>query len=172
MSANSSFRRCSVTLISLRPLRGSKARRVRWPYPSAHTLSRHAVACRAWRQAALAPRPKQLAGPLVKADYCSVRIVGLLVEVQDLFHPPHELGVVLGRDHPLLDEVRLEFVFLSVLGTVSCETFSTIPSSTALCAKSLKDQRLRPRGGSEQAKAIRCASARPSKENACRPDRA
>src|SRR5215204_2836792 len=107
---------------------------------------------------------QQLAGPLVEADYGSVRIVGLLVEVQDLFHPPHELGVVLGWDHPLLDQVRLEFVFLSVLRTVSCETFSTMPSSTALSASSLKDQRLRPRGGSEQARAIRCASARPSKE--------
>jgi hypothetical protein len=47
---------------------------------------------------------EQLAGPLVEADYRSVRIVGLLVEVQDLFHPPHELlGVVLGWDHPLLE---------------------------------------------------------------------
>src|SRR5215204_2277293 len=117
---------------------------------------------------------QQLAGSLVEAHYGSVRIVGLFVEVQDLLHPPHELlGVVLGWDHPLLDQVRLEFVFLSVLRTVvSCETFSTMPNSTALSASSLKDQRLRPRGGSQQARAIRCASARPSKENACRPDRA
>ncbi len=63
---------------------------------------------------------QQLAGPLVEAHYWSVRIVGLLVEVQDLFHPPHELlGVVLGWDHPLLDQVRLEFVFLSAFLTVS-----------------------------------------------------
>src|SRR5919112_2968231 len=107
---------------------------------------------------------QQLAGSLVEAHYGSLRIVGLFVEVQDLFHPPHELGVVLGWDHPLLDQVRLEFVFLSVLRTVSWETFSTMPSSTALSASSLKDQRLRPRGGSEQARAIKCASARPSKE--------
>src|ERR687897_1819353 len=107
---------------------------------------------------------QQLAGPLVEAHYGSLRIVGLLVEVQDLFHPPHELGVVLRWDHPLLDQVRLEFVFLSVLRTVSCVTFSKMPSSTALSASSLKDQPLRPRGGSEQARAIRCASARPSKE--------
>jgi hypothetical protein len=60
--------------------------------------------------------------------------VGLFVEVHDLFHPPHELGVVLGWDHPLLDEVRLEFVFLSAFLTVSCEMDSTIPSSTALSA--------------------------------------
>src|SRR3712207_326292 len=97
----------------------------------------------------------QLAGPLIEADHRLLRIVGLLVEVQDLFHAPHESSVVLGRDHPLLDQVRLEFVFLSVLRTVSCETFSTMLSSTALSASSLKLQRLRPRGGSEQAKAIR-----------------
>src|SRR5829696_2018114 len=108
---------------------------------------------------------QQLAWPLVETHYGSLRIVGLLVKVQDLFHPPHELlGVVLGWDHPLLDQVRLEFVFLSVLRTVSCETFSTMPSSTALSASSLKDQRLCPCGASEQARAIRCASARPSKE--------
>src|SRR5215208_5756915 len=98
---------------------------------------------------------QQLAGSLVEAHYGSLRIVGLFVEVQDLFHPPHELGVVLGWDHPLLDEVRLEFVFLSAFLTVSWEMDSTIPSSTALSARSLKDQRLRPRGASEQAKAIR-----------------
>jgi hypothetical protein len=92
----------------------------RWPYPFAHTQSRHALACRACRQATLAPRPKQLAGSLVEAHYGSLRIVGFFVEVQELFHPPHELlGVVLGWDHPLLDQVRLEFVSLSVLRTPS-----------------------------------------------------
>jgi hypothetical protein len=62
--------------------------------------------------------------------------------------------------------------FLRVLCAVSWETFSTMPSSTALSASNLKVQRFRPRGGSEQARAIRGASARPSKENACRADRA
>src|SRR5215213_1076700 len=112
---------------------------VRWPYPFAHTRSRHALAYRACLQTTLAPRPTELAGPLVEAHYGSLRIVGFLVEVQDLFHPPHELGIVLGWDHPLLDQVRLEFGFLSVLRTVSCEIFSTMPSFTALSASSLKD---------------------------------
>jgi hypothetical protein len=163
MAANSSFRRCSVTLISLRPLSGSKARSTLAiplrSYSEVHTLWLAGFACKR-----LSHLGQQLAGPLVEAHYGSLRIVGFLVEVQDLFHPPHELGVVLGWDHPLLDQVRLEFVFLSVLRTVSCETFSTMPSSTALSASSLKDQPSRPRGGSEQARAIRCASARPSKE--------
>ena len=164
MSANSSFRRCSVTLISLRPLRGSKAR------------STLAIPLRSYSESTRFGLPDlQASDSRTSANswqglsskhtnHGSLRIVGLLVEVQDLFHPPHELGVLLGWDNPLLDQVRLEFVFLSVLRTVSCESFSTMPSSTALSASSLKDQRLRPRGGSEQARAIRCASARPSKE--------
>src|SRR5215207_10431152 len=164
MSANSSFRRRSVTLSSLRPLRGSKAR------------STLAIPLRSYSESTRCGLPGlEASGSRTSANRAGrgsgrsrllvwIRIVGLLVEVQDLFHPPHELGVVLGWDHPLLDQVRLEAGFLSVLRTVSCETFSTIPSSTALSAKSLKLQRLRPRGGSEQAKAIRCASARPSKE--------
>src|SRR5215207_6932136 len=115
---------------------------------------------------------QQLAGPLVEADYGSLRIVGLLVEVQDLFHAPHELGVVLRWDHPLLDQVRLEFVFLSVLRTVSCETFSTMPSSTALSARAasktsdcaLVEVLSRP----ERSGALRHAPP----TNACRLDRA
>jgi hypothetical protein len=48
----------------------------------------------------------------VAVHYWSLGIVGLLVEVQDHFHAPHELlCVVLGWDHPLLEKVRLEFFF-------------------------------------------------------------
>jgi len=53
---------------------------------------------------------------------------------------------------------------LSVFVTVSWETASTIPSSTALSAKRRKVQRSRPSGASEHASAISLASARPSKE--------
>jgi hypothetical protein len=113
------------------------------------------LACRVCLQATLAPRPTELAGALLEAHYGSVRIVRLLIEVQDLYHPPHELlGVVLGWYHPLLDQVRLEFVSLSVLRTVSWETFSTMPSSTALSAReasktsdcALVEVRSRPQG--------------------------
>ena len=158
MSANSGIRRCSVTFISLRPLRGSKARST-----LAIPLRSYSESTRCGLPGLEASESRTSANRAGRASrrsrlLWSVRIVGLLVEVQDLFHPPHELlGVVLGWDHPLFDQVRLEAGFLSVLRTVSCETFSTIPSSTALSAKSLKDQRLRPRGGSEQARAIRCA---------------
>ena len=137
MSANSSFRRCSVTLSSLRPLRGSKAR------------STLAIPLRSYSESTRCGLPGlEASGSRTSANRAGrgsgrsrllvwIRIVGLFVEVQDLFHPPHELGVVLGWDHPLFDQVRLEAGFLSVLRTVSCETFSTIPSSTALSASSL-----------------------------------
>jgi hypothetical protein len=59
----------------------------------------------------LADLGKQLAGALVEADYRALRVVGLLVEVQNLLHPPDEPGALFGRDHPALDEVRAEFVF-------------------------------------------------------------
>src|SRR5215213_6675720 len=154
MAANSSFRRCSVTLISLRPLMGSKARSTLAISLRSYSQSRHALACRACRQATLAPRPTELAGPLVEAHYGSVRIVGFLVEVQDHFHPPHELlGVVLGWDHPLLDQMRLEFVFLSVLPTSHARPSPRCPapllcppaaSKTSDCA--LVEVRSRPQG--------------------------
>src|ERR687889_378005 len=97
---------------------------------------------------------QQLAWPLVETHYGSVRIVGLLVKVQDLFHPPHELlGVVLGWDHPLLDQMRLEFVFLSVLPTSHARPSPRCPapllcppaaSKTSDCA--LVEVRSRPQG--------------------------
>jgi hypothetical protein len=62
---------------------------------------------------------------LVEADHRSFGIVGivgivrLFVEIQNLLHPPHKSGTLSGRDHPLLLQVRLEAVFLSVRRTVS-----------------------------------------------------
>jgi hypothetical protein len=58
----------------------------------------------------LADLGKQLAGALVEADYRALRIVGLLVEVQNLLHPPDKPGALFGRDHPTLDDVGAEFV--------------------------------------------------------------
>jgi hypothetical protein len=111
----------------------------------------------------LAEISKELAGALVEADYRALFVVGLLLEVQNLLHPPDEAGALFGRDHPALHQVRAQFVFLSIFLTVSWETPSTMPISTALSAKSLMLQRSLPCGASEQARAIRRASARPSK---------
>jgi hypothetical protein len=59
----------------------------------------------------LADLGEQLAGALVEADHRTLRVVGLLVEVQHLLHPPDEPGALLGWDHPALGEVRAQFVF-------------------------------------------------------------
>jgi len=62
---------------------------------------------------------------------------------------------------PMLLQVRLEFVFFRILFTVWCEMVSTNSSSTALSAMRRNVQRLRPSGGSEQAKAVILAFWRP-----------
>ena len=56
---------------------------------------------------------------LVEADHRTQGIVVLFVEIQNLLHPPHESGALCRRDHPLLLQVGLETVFLSVRRTVS-----------------------------------------------------
>ena len=112
----------------------------------------------------LAKVGEELAGAPVEADHGAFLVVGLLVEVQDLLHPPDEPGALFGRDHPALHQVGAELVFLSVFLTVSWETSSTMPISTALSASKRMLQRSRPSGASEQASAIRRASALPSKD--------
>src|SRR5215210_992197 len=112
----------------------------------------------------LADLGQQLAGALVEADHREERIVRLLVEVEHGLHTPDERRVLVRRDHPPFDEVGTQLVFLSAFLTVSWETDSTIPSSTALSAKSRMLQRSRPSGASEQASAISRASARPSSD--------
>jgi hypothetical protein len=111
----------------------------------------------------LAKVGQELAGALVEADHRALLVVGFLVEVQNLLHPPDEAGALFGWDHPALHQVGLELVFLSVFLIVSWETSSTMPISTALSANSLRLQRSRPSGASEQASASRRASALPSK---------
>ena len=85
-----------------------------------------------------------------------------LVDLKHVLHGADELGVALGRDAPALFQPRLEFVFFSVLRTVSGWMLSTISHSTSRSANNLSVQRARPSGGSPQASAIRWASAAPS----------
>src|SRR5262249_57398906 len=88
--------------------------------------------------------PDELLAGLVDTDDGAVGVVGSLVDLQDVLHPPDELGVGVGRDAPHLDQPRLQFVFLSVRRTVSCETLSTWPRSTSRVASSRSVQRHRP----------------------------
>src|SRR5215216_6598457 len=111
-----------------------------WPGGDGHTLLGH-----------------HLVRHLVKAHSWPLRVVGLLVELQNVLHAPHKLRAHLW-DAPLLFHPRLNVPFLSVRRTVSSEISSTTSSSTSLSASICILQRFLPSGGSEQAKAIRYAS--------------
>ncbi len=102
----------------------------------------------------------QLARPFIKTDYRQTRVIHSLIDIQNLFHMPNERRGDLAYA-PMLLQVWLEFVFFRILFTVWCEMVSTNSSSTTLSAMRRKVQRLRPSGGSEQAKAVILAFWRP-----------
>jgi hypothetical protein len=52
-------------------------------------------------------------------------VIGAAIDIQNLFHGRHELGIGLRRNHPANLPPGLEFVFLSVLRTVSAEMAGT-----------------------------------------------
>jgi hypothetical protein len=45
---------------------------------------------------------EELAAGLVQADLRAARVIGSGVDPKHVLHPPHELGVLLGRDAPAL----------------------------------------------------------------------
>src|ERR671918_473189 len=107
----------------------------------------------------------QLLVGLVEADLGPPGVVGFLVEVQDVLHVGHELGVYL-RDAPLLLLPGLEVCFLRTCRTVSLAMESAKPNSTALPASSRRVQRAWPSGGSLQAMAMRWAASVPYQNQA------
>src|SRR5580704_6661322 len=115
--------------------------------------------CRNWDTRFL----DELLRRLVQANDGSIRIMGPLVNLQDVLHRSYEGGVGLRRDDPLLLEVRLENVFLSVRPIVLSLARSTMFSCTTAVSSIVSVHRLRPFGGGEQASAISLASATPSK---------
>ena len=70
----------------------------------------------------------------------SLRIVGFFVGFEHVFHVGHELGVLLGRNHPVLDLSLGHAVFFSVLRTVSGLIESTISNATSSSASSCNVQ--------------------------------
>src|SRR3954451_2965409 len=105
----------------------------------------------------------ELFGCFIEADEGAFRIARPLVDLQHILHGGYEGGVGLGRNDPLLLEMRLERVFFSVRPIVLSLARSTMFSSTTAVSSSVNVQRLRPLGGDEQASAISLASAAPSK---------
>src|SRR4030042_5098335 len=104
----------------------------------------------------------QLFGCLVHADQWKIRIIGSLVNSQDIFHGTNKGRIGLRGNAPLIFQPRLKFVFFKVWRTASYEILSTYPSSTILSANSRSVQRTRPVGGSLQQSAIKWASTSPS----------
>src|SRR6266511_2429107 len=104
----------------------------------------------------------QLLRGLIHADQRPLRVVGPRVDVQHILQVVDKLGIRRGRNAPLLLPPGLQFVFFKVRRTVSYERLSTYVSSTILSASNCKVQRAAPVGGGLQAKAIKCASWRPS----------
>src|SRR5215218_1871497 len=105
----------------------------------------------------------ELLALLVQAHLRETLVVGAGVDLQDVLHAPDEGGILLWRDGPLPLEPGLYGTFLRVRRTNSREMGSCAhSSSTKRSARSRTLQRFFPFGGSEQARAIRCASCFPS----------
>src|SRR3990172_4070214 len=103
----------------------------------------------------------QLHRALIKAYHRSGWVIGFGIQVQHIFHPPHEFAAH-GRYTPGLLLPGFEFVFFKVVRTVSSEMVATISNSTNLSAKSCMVQVSRPWGASLHARATRKASCLPS----------
>ena len=86
-----------------------------------------------------------------------------VVDLDDILHGRHEGCVGIRRDHPLVVQVRLENVFLSVRPMVLSLARATMFSSTTLLSSICSVHRAKPSGGVEQARAISFASLAPSK---------
>src|SRR5262249_19499727 len=123
---------------------------------------RHARA--SWQRAAGVR--DQLLTRLIKDDGRPLRIVGLSVEVQDLFHPGDKVRAD-RRDAPLLMLPRLKVVFLSTWRIVSWESVSANPNSTAWSSSNRNFHRSRPPGAVLHVTATRYASALPLSLRGC-----
>lgn len=58
--------------------------------------------------------PGKLLGRFIQTNQGTLRIAGPLVDGKDVFHAADKLGLVFGRDTPLLFQPRFNFVFFSV----------------------------------------------------------
>ena len=106
---------------------------------------------------------EQLLRRLIQAYQGALWIVGLVINLQLIFHVRHECRICLRRNDKLLVQVRLENVFFRVRPIVLSLTRATMFNSTTLSSNSRKVHFARPFGGSEQARAISLASEAPSK---------
>jgi hypothetical protein len=97
----------------------------------------------------------------IKTDQRILPVIRLGRQVEDVFHPPHELGTNRGNA-PSFPQPRFERVFLRVRRTVSSVMASTTWTATSLSAHNCVVQHCRPSGGVLQVRAIRKAACCPS----------
>ena len=107
----------------------------------------------------------QLLEPFIKTNQWAFGIIGLFIQVEHTFHASHVFGAGF-RDAPHALLPGLQFVFLSVKRTVSCEILSTIPSSTNLPASNHTVQWSCPACAWLQAMEINWASPRQGSKEA------
>ena len=74
---------------------------------------------------------------LIETHHRALWVMRPLIDFQHVFHIGDEARVGFGRDYPLLFEMRLENVFLSVRPIVLSLAFSTMFSSTTFSSSRL-----------------------------------
>ena len=105
---------------------------------------------------------RQLLGHLVDAYPDRIVVEVPVIDIQDILHGRHEVGILPGWDAPGTGPPRLQGVFLTPPRTVSVEMLSTTPISTRRSPSRVKVQPARPSGGSDPAIIVRAASPAPS----------
>ena len=104
---------------------------------------------------------KQLIWFLIHTNDWVKSVVRPFIYVKDIFHTGYKFRVFFLGETPVVVSVRPQFVFFSVRRMVSWLTGSS-RMTLAFSSRSLNVQRACPSGTGPQARAINCASARPS----------
>src|SRR5580658_4777726 len=99
----------------------------------------------------------------VEAYQGTLGIARSVIDLQNIFHVGDKGRAGVGRNHPLLPQMRFETVFLSVRLIVLSLARSTMCSSTTFSSSRRRLHRAKPSGAGERVSAINLASAAPSK---------
>lgn len=89
----------------------------------------------------------QLIRHFIKTDHRIMGMIGFGIQVQNIFHTPHEFSTDDGWYAPTLANPRFQFVFFKTSRTVSYEIVSRRVKATIRSASSCSVQRLCPVGG-------------------------
>src|ERR1700730_9062890 len=105
----------------------------------------------------------QLLRGFVEAHQGTLGIVRPVIDLQHIFHAGDKGRAGVGRNHPLLPQMRFDTVFFSVRPIVLSLARSTMCSSTTFSSSKRRLHRAKPSGAGERVSAINLASAAPSK---------